>query len=178
MLTWKQGWNLASASTLLRPYYLFTSRTNGTRLSVGARSAFGPLRTIFSTGPKHANLPLQHTEREWCPVIASLWETKKHDDDVFRQNSSPGLLWFPYLPWNLGNHPHPKIDRNELLHLPAIVNMLFHYIVVEDIFVFLTRRHSFLHSTGISLTIQIQLGYIYWNWTCGSQEVCYHLLAG
>lgn len=113
---------------------------------MGPDSPLGPLRPLGPSGPSSPRGPSmpaspyntqREREREWCPD-ASVWETKTqrkiylNDDDVFSQSSSPGLLWFPYLPWNLGNHPHPKIDRNELLHLPAIV-WLFHYIVVEGI---------------------------------------------
>lgn len=57
METWLDM-NLELASAVLKPHYLFPSRTKGTGLSVGASSAFRTLRTILSTGPEHAKLPL------------------------------------------------------------------------------------------------------------------------
>lgn len=118
-----------------------------------------------------------NTHREWCPVIASVWRTKSWRKYIcmmmmlLRHSSSPGLLWFPCLPWNPGNHPRPEIRQK--WDLPAIV-WLFHYIAFEGISLFPTRRHFSLHFTGISLSLQTVCIY----WTCGSQDVCCPLLAG
>lgn len=64
--------------------YLFTSRADGTGLSIGTRSTFWTLRTIFSTWPKHSRLPLwtRHKERTTAskePSKAKLkpWKTFK-----------------------------------------------------------------------------------------------------
>lgn len=128
---WDENTGFLSRPFNIEPHYLFSSGTKGTWVSVGARSAFGTLRTVLSTGPQHAELTLQHKHTQTF-TTASM----SRSDWTWRRLcvcdtwwSSPGLLWFPCLPWNLGNRPRPEMSQKQVLHLPEIV-FLYHYIVI------------------------------------------------
>ncbi|TNN72280.1 hypothetical protein EYF80_017564 [Liparis tanakae] len=67
--------------------------TKGARVSVGAGSAFGTLRTVLSTGPQHAELPLQHKQTHKFTVMDGNCLHVKMDSLL------PGWAWFSL--WSL-----------------------------------------------------------------------------
>lgn len=109
-----------------KKHYLFSSRSKWSWFSVGSSSTFWTLGTIFSTLPEHAQLTLWHdhkTQTQICSYLSYICMNTYISllALLVLQPSSPGLLWFPCHPWNLGNHPHPEREQRRECELDIIL---------------------------------------------------------